>query len=63
MNYSLEDLYEPPGMPKAEFATRVDRISDGNLTVGSPPRIRSAGPGNESGEHIAPVLESTIARS
>jgi putative ABC transport system ATP-binding protein len=42
--------------PRLErFATRVDRITDGVLTVGEPPRIRSAGPGNESGSHLSPV--------
>jgi len=50
--------------PRLEkFATRVDKISDGILTVGTPPRIRSAGPGNESGEHVSPVLEPSTVRS
>ena len=44
--------------PRLEkFATRVDRITDGMLTVGTPPRIRSAGPGNESGLVNTPVQE------
>ncbi|MFH0938359.1 MAG: ABC transporter ATP-binding protein [Planctomycetota bacterium] len=39
--------------PRLErFATRVDRITDGMLTVGAPPRIRSAGPDNESGSRV-----------
>jgi putative ABC transport system ATP-binding protein len=42
--------------PRLErFATRVDRITDGMLTVGQPPRIRSAGPGNESGLNPSPI--------
>jgi putative ABC transport system ATP-binding protein len=42
--------------PRLErFATRVDRITDGVLTVGHPPRIRSAGPGNESGLSPSPI--------
>ncbi len=44
--------------PRLErFATRVDRITDGNLTVGLPPRVRSAGPGNESGLAPSPIHE------
>jgi putative ABC transport system ATP-binding protein len=50
--------------PRLEkFATRVDRITDGALTVGSAPRIRSAGPGNESGDKLTPVYESVIRES
>ena len=44
--------------PRLErFATRVDRITDGMLTAGAAPRIRSAGPGNESGVHSNPLHE------
>jgi ABC-type lipoprotein export system ATPase subunit len=57
--------------PRLErFATRVDRITDGTLSVGMPPRIRSAGPGNESGSHAhdhhrpqGPVLANTTERA
>jgi putative ABC transport system ATP-binding protein len=43
--------------PRLErFATRVDHITDGVLTVGHTAKIRSAGPGNESGVVPSPML-------
>ena len=47
--------------PRLErFATRVDRITDGMLSVGLPPRIRSAGPGNESGMHVVEGMTAKV---